>query len=289
MPTADELLRRRVDRIISIPNRFITGVGAAQGEIFAELIEVLSILDIGQGEISTSTLNAIDELLEQYYSRLRDGKYGSYVSWFESEITAQAELSVDVMRKSYNYVVSARAAQVLEVSKAQAVRQLLGDDFKTNFVNVIRDTLTNQITSGSTFEGLVNSMRTTVFFPEGRDGQILNWAKQVASDRFAMSDSAFNVTIADDLGLEFFVYAGGIIPDSREFCIERDGKIFHREEAAEWASLKWQGKFRQTTEQNILEVRGGYRCQHVPAFISTSIVPPEVIERVRAKGIKVTD
>lgn len=285
MPTAEQELKRRIARITSVPNRFVNGVDALQSEVFAELIEILSVLDIRKGqELSTSTLRALDELMEQYYAVLKDGKYGSYVTWFVDQMQVQAQISVAAMGSTYVEAVAARSAQILEVSKQTAVRQLLGDDFKTNFVNVIRDVLTNQITAGSDFEGLVKSMRTTTFFPEGRDGQILNWAKQVASDRFSITDSAFNISVADDLGLEFFEYAGGRIPNTRKFCLDREGKYFHKKEAREWASLEWAGKNRDTTVENILEVRGGHNCNHIPMFVSTAQVPIEVIQRNIANG-----
>ncbi|MCA1763880.1 MAG: hypothetical protein LC664_12935, partial [Flavobacteriales bacterium] len=74
------------------------------------------------------------------------------------------------------------------------------------------------------------------------------------------------------------------IQDSREFCIKRVDKFYHVEEAKDWVKLDWAGKFRNTNESNILQVLGGYRCQHVPVFRSLRSVPRIDIERNIANG-----
>jgi hypothetical protein len=58
---------------------------------------------------------------------------------------------------------------------------------------------------------------------------------------------------AEDLELTHFLYAGGLIKTSREFCIERAGKIFTLDEARSWDN-----------EQGLpfIPYMGGYNCRH---------------------------
>lgn len=62
---------------------------------------------------------------------------------------------------------------------------------------------------------------------------------------------------SDDLGLTHFLYAGGLIKTSRDFCVQRAGKIFTFKEAKTWNN--GQGL-------PVIPYLGGYNCRH-------SIVP----------------
>ena len=83
----------------------------------------------------------------------------------------------------------------------------------------------------------------------------------------------------------FGQYAGGLIKDSRQFCVERDGKFYHLKEVQSWGNIQqWQGRYRRTNEQNIVEWLGGYNCKHVFAFRSLASVPMDVILRNMENG-----
>lgn len=64
---------------------------------------------------------------------------------------------------------------------------------------------------------------------------------------------------AESLELRHFLYAGGLIKTSREFCRERAGKIYSIEEAATWDN-----------EQSlpVIPYLGGYNCRHSMVFMS---------------------
>lgn len=284
MSRRDDLLRERIRRIETIPDRLINSVNALQSELFTELVEILSQLS-GRGELSAETLELVDQLMEQYYQRLRNGKYGGYVNWFAQEIDAQKNIADEIFGLDFTQIASERSVAIMATAKKQSVQALIGGDFKTNFINVIRDQALREISGGSTFEQMISSLSSLFTNTERKDGRILSWVKQQASDRFAIADRAYNQVRAGDLGLQFFRYAGGLIKDSREFCVERAEKIYHIEEAKGWAALQWQGKMvPQTTEETILQLLGGFRCNHVAAYISDVLVPPDVMQRAKANG-----
>lgn len=59
------------------------------------------------------------------------------------------------------------------------------------------------------------------------------------------------------LQLDFAIYQGGIIEDSRDFCIERNGKVFTREEILAFGTSK--DKFGGYTNKSAGEFRGKWR------------------------------
>jgi hypothetical protein len=87
-----------------------------------------------------------------------------------------------------------------------------------------------------------------------------------------------------DLGLEFYSYSGGLMDTSRDFCIARAGKVFHRKEVESWAGQSWAGKMRGTTESSIFIYCGGYGCTHSLVPIAKSAVPKVVLSEAKANG-----
>lgn len=78
------------------------------------------------------------------------------------------------------------------------------------------------------------------------------------------------------LGLDYAIYQGGTIEDSRDFCIERNGKVFTRDEIKAFGTPadkfggytnksagEFKGKFKPSTKVYDPETDlGGYNCRH---------------------------
>lgn len=80
---------------------------------------------------------------------------------------------------------------------------------------------------------------------------------------------------ANRLGLKYFVYQGGKIKNTLNFCLERDNKVFSIEEMLEWKNLD-----DKPTNENwdpILHFGGNKceegkeTCRHSPDYISLSL------------------
>jgi hypothetical protein len=285
--TPNQILSKRLERIETIPNKFIDAVNASQPQLYAELMEILSMLNVSAGELVLDQANLllVDELMNEYYLRLRNGKYGGQVAWLINEMQVQKGLIDEFTELSYNAIASAQSQAVFASSTLTASRSLLGDDFKTNFINVIRDQVNTAIEAQANFNEFRNGL-LQMFTNGERDGQILNWVKQVTNDRFAGADRNYTFAIGNELGLEFVQYVGGLLQDSRDFCIERDKKYYHIKEVQKWGTTpkQWQGRYRNTTPDNITQWLGGYNCKHSIAFVSAINVPKVDIERNIANG-----
>lgn len=84
------------------------------------------------------------------------------------------------------------------------------------------------------------------------------------------------------LGLDYAIYQGGQIRDSRDFCIERNGKVFTREEILLFGTPQdkyggytnksageFKGKFKPSTKVYDPETDlGGYNCRHHLGWIT---------------------
>lgn len=74
--------------------------------------------------------------------------------------------------------------------------------------------------------------------------------------------------VRKELGLRFAIYQGGLVDDSRHFCIERNGKCFSEIEIEQWKYLDFKGK---PENYNPFYDCGGNNCRHRFDWISDQL------------------
>lgn len=134
-------------------------------------------------------------------------------------------------------------------------------------------TVTNKaITSGKSLSEYKAQMKIIIVGNSKVNGAMIRHFNQFASDTYNQFDSTTQKLFAKKLGLNAFIYAGGIIDTSRCFCEERNGETFTADEAKEWESLIggdcgpiWE----EDTYDPVVD-RGGYNCRHSINWISDS-------------------
>jgi hypothetical protein len=100
-------------------------------------------------------------------------------------------------------------------------------------------------------------------------GALLGYWDRFAFDAYAQVREVNNLHFAKELGLKWFVYQGGIIETSRDFCRKKNGKVFSDKEALlEWPKdpdlidKKTKARYRPLID------RGRYNCRHFLMWIS---------------------
>jgi hypothetical protein len=92
-------------------------------------------------------------------------------------------------------------------------------------------------------------------------------------DAYQVADAVTNREFAKRLDLKYFIYSGGLIETSREFCRKRNGQVFTTEEAEKWdedATLPKTKEERDSgvvADYNPLEDRGRWNCRHRILYI----------------------
>ena len=87
-------------------------------------------------------------------------------------------------------------------------------------------------------------------------------------DIFQQYDRSVSKEYADQLELNYAVYSGTTMSNTRPFCSERVGKVFSREEIEAWKNETFQGK---PTNYNPATDLGGYNCRHSLDWISDEL------------------
>lgn len=88
------------------------------------------------------------------------------------------------------------------------------------------------------------------------------WTHDIYSQYERVAANQVRVT----LGLKFAIYQGGLINDSRSFCIQRNDKCYSEEEIKKWKDLNWIGK--PESGYDPITDLGGYNCRHRLDWIS---------------------
>jgi hypothetical protein len=152
---------------------------------------------------------------------------------------------------------------ILETNIATTKDALLGAGIRENFGTAIQEVLKDNIAGIGSRSELNKTLRK---FIEGTDTEkaFLNrYIKQTTNDSVMTFNAEYIQTIAEDLDVEYYLYQGTLIKDSRPFCVARAGRFFTKEEVQKWPNLKgWQGRMAGTNSTTIFSYRGGYNCRH---------------------------
>jgi hypothetical protein len=92
------------------------------------------------------------------------------------------------------------------------------------------------ITGGMNITDLRNDLKQVIVGTEDTAGGFEKYYKQFAYDTFQEYDRAYAKTMADEFGMDYAVYSGGLIKDSRDFCREHNNKVYSRDEIAEFGN-----------------------------------------------------
>ena len=111
--------------------------------------------------------------------------------------------------------------------------------------------------------------------------------QRYAFDLYQQYDAAYNKTIGNELGFKYFIYQGGLVQDSRDFCREHNSHVYSVIESESWPTWTpsqaiFITEFKQKDLNEVpgyidypgydpLIDRGGYNCRHTLGWIPDAI------------------
>ena len=296
-------LKKIEGNLESIADQLEKAVAKAQEDLIPVLVKSLQQLDYSGGKIVTSSSNLLksSQIIESLRVSLEEGQYIEALREYSKAFPEQAAL----ISSYYAQTFSERFAQrqifdvVMDEARRNSLRALTGSAIEEFFEQPLREQLQKSITTGATFEQIAEQMTTLIQGNEERQGKLLRHVQQMGRDNFSNFSRSYSDVINNDIGIEWYSYDGGAVRDSRDFCLERIGKVWHRKEVEMWgngmksqgANLKypeggtWQGRAQGTTGSTIFSLLGGYNCIHYLAGTPESLVPSSAFDRVRAQGL----
>jgi hypothetical protein len=152
---------------------------------------------------------------------------------------------------------------ILETNIATTKDALLGAGIRENFGTAIQEVLKDNIAGIGSRSQLNKTLRKFIEGTEQEAPFLNRYIKQTTNDAVMTFNAEYIQTIADDLDVEYYLYAGTLIADSRPFCQARAGRYFTTDQVKAWPNLKgWNGRMAGTNSSTIFIYRGGYNCRH---------------------------
>lgn len=287
--TLEEIIKLKLSRLDDIPTAYTDGIKSTQKEIMLEMLDSLEKLkrdENGNIKRTQSNLSIIEDINDDLKKIFKASEYLSLTSVFLKEFDEQAKITDDFFKKAFGeFEVSAFNLKALETSRKQAFELMAGQSYLTsNLYNPVKNILTDAVIAGDSYSKTVKAISQAIqggtINGNKLEGRLYRYAKQMAFDTFAVADRGYTNNIAQDLDVEWYAYRGGLVEDSRQFCITRNGKFYHKKEVEAWGDLKqWDGKIPATDSKTIFVYAGGYRCNHSILPNSISATPVDVIKR----------
>jgi len=172
-----------------------------------------------------------------------------YVDYFDSlGLDAKSFKGFDaLMTRMENYLQS---VSVLEPVKQQVKNYLLGSISSHRSMGTIR-----------------LGMRDILGLKD-RSGVLNRYYRNFLYDSVMQFDAILSSAHAEQNGLKYFIYAGGLISTSREFCIKRNDLVFNKDNIDDWKNDSTLPGYPNVDDYNPLIDRGRWGCRHYPLFIT---------------------
>jgi hypothetical protein len=272
--------------IISTNDTFATRIIGVQNRLYNDLVLVLKNIEVdGEGYILQSAANRkiLSEAIFKIDESFTEGT--PYVNAIQKHLEIIPDLNS--LNNSYFETISSgftpnknfiKSLQRQTISTLE--NTLLNDGLQAQVKSPLVDILNRNINTGGSFNGFLKEVQNFVKGNEKVEGKILSYSKTYVRDALFTYARSYQQSITSDLGLEWYLYAGGLMDTSREFCIERSERYFHEQEIKSWASLSWQGKKQGTTESSIFVFCGGWQCNHQLIPVHISAVPQDDLDRI---------
>jgi hypothetical protein len=163
----------------------------------------------------------------------------------------------------------------------------------------IKQLMSKAITGNMNKRDFIKDMRKFVTGTDEKPGISERKWKQFAYDVYQQHDAAYNKKLAEEFGFTNFIYQGGLIDDSRDFCAAHNNKVWSNEEAEKWSTWTpadgeypagWEIRAKNLNETPSYMAypgydpfidRGGYNCRHQLGYI-----PDELAFKLRPELIK---
>lgn len=284
----NELARAIEELILAADAKFAASMNRVQNKLYEELLLVIKSLEVDpEGYILQSAANrkvlteAEAKISEIFGSNLYQGAVESYVFQIPKidELNQKYFTTIPKFKENKQFLKSLQNQTIKTVEK-----YILQDGLESQVISPLSQILNQNVNSGGKYSGFLQQIRDYVLGNDKVEGRALSYSRTFLRDSMFTYSRTYQQSVTTDLALEFYLYSGGAVDTTREFCLERVGRYFHHKEVEKWASLTWAGKKAGTTESSIFLFAGGWNCGHELIPVHESIVPQDVIERSLQNG-----
>lgn len=262
---------------------FTSDIPKLEKQVFARIQVLLKDLDLSRGTIkaSVSNLRKINRIKREIENLTLNKKYIKEVDTFGQAFQKTTELQTSYFQTLEQGLKTPDFINVLQQTTIKNVKDSLFD-LNQNVVQKAGDIIQKNITERATFSQLTEEMRVFLTDKNGT-GALARHSGQIVRDSLNNYAAEYDKLISDDLNIQWFVYTGALVEDSRDFCVSLVKKKWvHKSEFGKVARGNFVPKPKslqgmKPTKASTLQVnRGGYNCNHLLSPINEEFVPIEI-------------
>lgn len=280
-------LAKAIDELIEIADsRYTKNITTLSKDLYNQLAVILKDLEVDRdGFILQNAANRriLTEVNSKVNEVFRSAFYVGVVNNYVKSIN-----KVDALNSKYFTALDDKfnpnrifIKNLQNDAIAQVESFILRDGLQAQVIQPLSRILNTNINSGGQYAGFLEQVKNFVVGNDQVESRALSYSRTYLNNILFQYSRAYQQSITADLKLSWYLYSGGVIDKSREFCIERTGKFWHEKEIQSWADLNWKGKDPLTTKSSIFVLLGGFSCRHQLIPVDESVVDVESIERIK--------
>ncbi|MDR1762759.1 MAG: phage minor capsid protein, partial [Dysgonamonadaceae bacterium] len=277
------------------PSQFEASIPAVEKKIFREISLILKELKTTSGgkiEPSIDNLKLVSEIKGKLGKIVTGKEYKALVEKFVSNFPAitNYQTSTEGLPAAGKKMLTAAAKMQIDAT----LENLIGAGYKQTVTDAVAKMLVTSVTSGASYNDMLETLQTTLQGTEEKPGILSNYAKTYVNDTLGQFAGQGNKIVATALKSEWFQYVGSNLTTTREFCEHLTkkryvhiseiptilkGEIDGHQCKINPATGLWLGAKDGTDENNFIENRGGWNCGHELIPVNEVSVP----QSIRAK------
>jgi hypothetical protein len=299
-----DILKKKQEFIDSQRDRMENTIIRQQSQLFNDIVgDIIPQLDVKDGQIVENAKNyrliaQLDKTYKSFQSvadqvmidqiASATSKIGKLTAgYFEIALAGSVPARFDKAVQSTNKIMNLRIG--LDGDKVFK-GGWLDSYFNSNTLGMdLKDMTSKAVTSNMDMKDFIKMLKNKITGTEDYKGGLEKKFDAYAYDLYQQYDRAYNLSIGNEFGFTYFLYQGGLIDDSRDFCAAHNNKVWSIEESKTWAT--WtpaQGEYPSgyvVKAKDIYAVpsylgypgydpminMGGYRCRHSPGWLPDDI------------------
>jgi hypothetical protein len=298
-----DIVRKKQELLLRQEQLLGTRLASYQNDILTSLISQLySQMDIVGGVIQDTTNNyRVMAQINRVFAEV-ENTHATKIGNLVGSTTAQVER---LNQTYFKLILPAR-----QITKLEKVAELAGKKMAsrlgyvenrlirggfldgvlstTDLATQANDIITKSVTGGIRMKDMVSQL-TELIGGTGEHGFLERKFDRLAHDVFMQHDAAYSNNIANQFELNYFIYQGGLVDESRDFCREHNNRVYHRKDAKSWANwtpskavnidsndMKQKDPYKVPSYLDYIGYqplidRGGYNCRHSISWISDEL------------------
>ena len=292
-----EVIRRKQLYLDEIRGTLQSSALKLQGELFSRLVEnIIPRLDVKDGVLQETAKNYqliseldnlydafSDKIIQKIFPQIYKGVIGisdiseEYFALSLRTLPESFEKIIKGTRELINLKLGIRTDKLIEGGNLKSALRIKPD--------ALKQLLSRAVASQMNMKEFISAIRDNVIGSE-KTGVIDRQFQQFAYDTYQQYDAAYNKKLADEFDMKYFIYQGGLVVDSRDFCVCHEGNVYTTKESEEWRvwtpangtypegyEIKQKDIYARPSYMKYdgydpLIDRGGYNCRHIIAYIS---------------------